>query len=516
MRERDLESSDQCRPDETLRRLHRRLSVEQRHLAQQRSNSSPHPFSAGEDPGHGSPLIASMLWRRWLSWASKSPVRQEVQGRWGSACSSPPCSPSSAAAWRPPRWRRAAAASSPPSCPVWSLMPSPRKEEGQLDRCGCGSPACSGAGCAWSVWPSLGCGSLRPKCGLGPSYGLLRPSSVGQTFLWWRLAEQAGQVLSLLPSFEAESHLSFTLFTWWPSGEELENWKQQPLLSVASAWHTFNSCGVAAELWLTMIKDARVGCHNSQAPATLHTCPRATVGVVAISKELLRALGLLLLPSTLAFDLRSPRPRRRRGSPKHFPWESCAETSRAPGNHRRDRKRQLLAIRSFRVKSWGADRQVASHPPAPEIYFCEIETDLQPASRASDPAHISQKSERSSQTTPCVHFLCSWAALVVLVPLVESSEWDPGCKGTFQLREQVTDGLLRLGLRPDNLSTLKTFSSTCDEGGIMNAVIDKKGNYKFPTIQEDKSFDVWVCVRAKCQEWIFHKKSFQSLATAGE
>ena len=32
-----------------------------------------------------------------------------------------------------------------------------------------------------------------------------------------------------------------------------------------------------------MIKDARVGCHNSQAPARLHTCPRATVGVVAKS-----------------------------------------------------------------------------------------------------------------------------------------------------------------------------------------------------------------------------------------
>ena len=97
-----------------------------------------------------------------------------------------------------------------------------------------------------------------------------------------------------------------------------------------------------------MIKDARVGCHNSQAPARLHTCPRATVGVSAISKELLRALGLLL-HSTLAFDLRSPRPRRG-GSPKHFLWESCAETSRAPGNHR---------VETGRGNFWQSGRSVS-------------------------------------------------------------------------------------------------------------------------------------------------------------
>ena len=62
---------------------------------------------------------------------------------------------------------------------------------------------------------------------------------------------------------------------------------------------------------------------------------------------------------------------------------------------------------SGRSVSRGVDRQVASHPPAPEIYFCEIETDLQAASTASDPAHLSQKTERSSQTRLCVHFLCS-------------------------------------------------------------------------------------------------------------
>ena len=33
----------------------------------------------------------------------------------------------------------------------------------------------------------------------------------------------------------------------------------------------------------------------------------------------------------------------------------------------------------------------------------------------------------------------------------------PGCKGAFQLGEQVTDGLLRPGLRADNFPTLEIF-----------------------------------------------------------
>ena len=75
-----------------------------------------------------------------------------------------------------------------PFSPAW-LLPSPQEEGGQLGKHGCGSQACSGAGFE------------APVRSAAARWGRRRwGQSAGQKTYWGRLAEQAGQVLSLLPS----------------------------------------------------------------------------------------------------------------------------------------------------------------------------------------------------------------------------------------------------------------------------------------------------------------------------
>ena len=113
-----------------------------------------------------------MMWRRWLvsGWGS-----QPKPGSWETAYCSPP---SSDVVFYPPLWMKVAA-SSPSFSPAW-LLPSLLEEGGQLDKHGCGSQACSGAG-----FGAPGSAAARwgqcPRCRWDQSHS-------GQTF-WGRLAE---------------------------------------------------------------------------------------------------------------------------------------------------------------------------------------------------------------------------------------------------------------------------------------------------------------------------------------
>ena len=190
--------------------------------------------------------------------------------------------------------------------------------------------------------------------------------------------------------------------------------------------HTFNSCGGS---WLTMIKDARVGCHNSTA-AAVHPCKRVASYCRRRSWISLRALELLAFKlwdaaaaaRTLCCTL----------CPKSF---SVGEQGSAfTGNDQLegdiDRKRQLLA-----------------KPIRPLCHRVEMSARLAPTPEIS--FFLFSKLRRIWQHSNPTYRL--------MFPGLSLLNGIPGCKGAFQLGEQVTDGLLRPGLRADNFPTLEIF-----------------------------------------------------------
>ena len=168
-----------------------------------------------------------------------------------------------------------------------------------------------------------------------------------------------------------------------------------------------------------MIKDARVGCHNSQAPATLHTCPRATVGVVAKSCSAPSGFSFFLppWPSTCA-----RRDLDEEGAQSIFYGRAA----------RRLHVHRAIIAETGRGNFWQSGRSVSrvevqtGKLPPTRLLRKSISAKLrqicnQRVQQATPPTFCKSLRE-SSQTTPCVHFLCSLDALVVLVPLAESSE----------------------------------------------------------------------------------------------